>query len=131
MTGLINRYRSHRVPRNNPNRIPSEKDNDFSNGGPIRPHSVIITQVTHHTPASTQIPCIDGIMNNEKPYVPIEHRPLLGVTEAEALTGIPAKIIRANIRSGRLAARMADSTTMRIRRADLDEWLDLLPAWHA
>ena len=65
-------------------------------------------------------------MNNEKPYVPIEHRPLLGVTEAEALTGIPAKIIR-----GRLAARMADSTTMRIRRADLDEWLDLLPAWHA
>ena len=70
-------------------------------------------------------------MNNEKPYVPIEHRPLLGVTEAEALTGIPAKIIRANIRSGRLAARMADSTTMRIRRADLDEWLDLLPAWHA
>ena len=62
-------------------------------------------------------------MNNEKPYVPIEHRPLLGVTEAEALTGIPAKIIRANIRSGRLAARMADSTTMRIRRADLDEWL--------
>ena len=131
MTGLINRYRSHRVPRNNPNRIPSEEDNDFSNGGPIRSYSVIITQLTHHTPASTQTPRIDGIMNNEKPYVPIEHRPLLGVTEAEALTGIPAKIIRANIRAGRLAARMADSTTMRIRRADLDEWLDLLPAWHA
>ena len=63
--------------------------------------------------------------------MPIENRPLLGVDEVEALTGVPAKIIRANIRSGRLAARMADSTTMRIRRADLDAWLDALPAWHA
>ena len=26
---------------------------------------------------------------------------------------------------------MAGSTTMRIRRADLDAWLDALPAWHA
>ena len=31
----------------------------------------------------------------EKPYVPIENRPLLGVDEVEALTGVPAKIIRA------------------------------------
>ena len=51
--------------------------------------------------------------------------------EAEALTGVPAKIIRAQVRNGLLKARMAGSTTMRIRRADLDEWLDLLPAWHA
>jgi len=67
----------------------------------------------------------------EKPYVPIEHRPLLGVDEAEALTGVPAKIIRAQVRNGLLKARMAGSTTMRIRRADLDAWLDALPAWHA
>lgn len=66
-----------------------------------------------------------------KPYVPIENRPLLGVAEAEALTGIPAKIIRAQIRSGLLKARMAGSTTMRVRRADLDVWLDALPVWHA
>ena len=67
----------------------------------------------------------------EKPYVPIENRPLLGVDEVEALTGVPAKIIRAQVRNGLLKARMAGSTTMRIRRADLDAWLDALPAWHA
>lgn len=67
----------------------------------------------------------------EKPYVPITDRPLLGVPEAEALTGVPAKIIRAQVRNGLLKARMAGSTTMRIRRADLDAWLDALPAWHA
>lgn len=62
---------------------------------------------------------------------PITDRPLLGVPEAEALTGVPAKIIRAQVRNGLLKARMAGSTTMRIRRADLDAWLDALPAWHA
>lgn len=67
----------------------------------------------------------------KKPYVPIENRPLLGVDEVEALTGVPAKIIRANVRNGLLKACMAGSTTMRIRRADLDAWLDALPAWHA
>ena len=51
--------------------------------------------------------------------------------EAEALTGVPVKIIRAQVRNGLLKARMAGSTTMRIRRADLDAWLDALPAWHA
>lgn len=67
----------------------------------------------------------------KKPYVPIENRPLLGAPEAEALTGIPVKIIRAQVRNGLLKARMAGSTTMRIRRADLDAWLDALPVWHA
>lgn len=43
----------------------------------------------------------------EKPYVPIENRPLLGVDEVEALTGVPAKIIRAQVRNGLLKARMA------------------------
>ena len=62
---------------------------------------------------------------------PKENRPLWGVPEAEALTGVPAKIIRAQVRNGLLKARMAGSTTMRIRRADLDAWLDALPAWHA
>ena len=52
-------------------------------------------------------------------------------TDCSPLTGIPAKIIRAQVRNGLLKARMAGSTTMRIRRADLDAWLDALPAWHA
>ena len=63
----------------------------------------------------------------KKPYVPINDRPLLGVPEAEALTGVPAKIIRAQVRNGLLKARMAGSTTMRIRRTDLDEWVANLP----
>lgn len=76
---------------------------------------------------------IASVMTDSKKtsYVPIENRPLLGVDEVEALTGVPAKIIRAQVRNGLLKARMAGSTTMRIRRADLDAWLDALPAWHA
>ena len=69
---------------------------------------------------------------NERGQQACQHgRRLLGVPEAEALTGVPAKIIRAQVRNGLLKARMAGSTTMRIRRADLDAWLDALPAWHA
>ncbi|PKU96924.1 hypothetical protein CQR55_0707 [Bifidobacterium pseudolongum subsp. globosum] len=76
---------------------------------------------------------IASVMTDSKktPYVPIENRPLLGVDEVEVLTGVPAKIIRANVRNGLLKACMAGSTTMRIRRRDLDEWLDMLPAWRA
>ena len=70
-------------------------------------------------------------IEHKQPCVPIENRPLLGVDEVEALTGVPAKIIRANVRNGLLKACMAGSTTMRIRRRDLDEWLDMLPAWRA
>lgn len=69
--------------------------------------------------------------SKKTPYVPIENRPLLGVDEVEALTGVPAKIIRANVRNGLLKACMTGSTTMRIRRRDLDEWLDTLPVWRA
>lgn len=76
---------------------------------------------------------IASVMTDSKktPCVPIENRPLLGVDEVEALTGVPAKIIRANVRNGLLKACMAGSTTMRIRRRDLDEWLDMLPVWRA
>lgn len=69
--------------------------------------------------------------SKKTPCVPVADRPLLGVDEVEALTGVPAKIIRANVRNGLLKACMAGSTTMRIRRRDLDEWLDMLPAWRA
>ena len=58
---------------------------------------------------------IDVVMTDSKTlFVPIADRPLLGVPEAEALTGVPAKIIRANVRNGLLKACMAGSTTMRI-----------------
>lgn len=61
-----------------------------------------------------------------KPYVTIEHRPLLGVPEAAALTGLDEKAIRLVIRQGELIARYAGSSTKRIRRRDLDD--DLLSA---
>ena len=67
----------------------------------------------------------------KKPYVPITDRPLLGVPEAEEINGVTAKIIRDKVRNGLLKARMAGSTTMRISRAALDDWLDALPDWHA
>mgnify|MGYP002738119677 CR=1 FL=1 len=82
-------------------------------------------------PSETRTTASEPDDAKKKPYVPITDRPLLGVPEAEALTGVPAKIIRAQVRNGLLKARMAGSTTMRIRRADLDAWLDALPAWHA
>ena len=63
----------------------------------------------------------------EKPYVPIEHRPLLGVSEAAALTGVDEKIVRQAIRQGELIACYALSSTKRIRRRDLDDWLSALP----
>lgn len=63
----------------------------------------------------------------EKPYVPIEHRPLLGVPEAAALTGLDEKVIRLAIRQGELIACYAHSSTKRIRRRDLDDWISSLP----
>lgn len=63
----------------------------------------------------------------EKPYVPIEHRPLLGVPGAAALTGLDEKAIRLAIRQGKLIACYAGSSTKRIRRRDLDDWISSLP----
>lgn len=59
--------------------------------------------------------------------MPIEHRPLLGVSEAAALTGLDEKIVRQAIRQGELIACYAHSSTKRIRRRDLRR-LDLIPA---
>ena len=63
----------------------------------------------------------------EKPFVPIADRPLLGVPEAAALTGLDEKIIRLTIRQGELIACYAGSSTKRIRRRDLDDWISSLP----
>ena len=41
--------------------------------------------------------------------MPIEHRPLLGVSEAAALTGLDEKIVRQAIRQGELIACYAHS----------------------
>ena len=58
----------------------------------------------------------------EKPYVPIEHRPLLGVSEAAALTGLDEKIVRQAIRQGELIPA---------RTAPIDgpDGYDTAPAW--
>ncbi len=65
------------------------------------------------------------------PTSPSPTAPCWACRRPRPFTGVSAKIIRAQVRNGLLKARMAGSTTMRIRRADLDAWLDALPAWHA
>ncbi|RGJ17740.1 protein convertase [Bifidobacterium bifidum] len=47
--------------------------------------------------------------------------------EAVALTGLDEKVIRLAIRQGKLIACYVHSSTKRIRRRDLDDWLSALP----
>ena len=47
--------------------------------------------------------------------------------EAAALTGLDEKIVRQAIRQGELIACYAHSSTKRIRRRDLDDWISSLP----
>ena len=63
----------------------------------------------------------------ERPFVPIADRPLLGVPEAAALCGLDEKVVRNAIRAGELIACYAGSSTKRIRRRDLDDWISSLP----
>lgn len=61
-------------------------------------------------------------------FVPIESRPLLGVAEAAALCGLTEKAIRCAVRRGDLlVCYVPGSSTMRIRRRDLDDWIGMLP----
>ena len=66
-------------------------------------------------------------VSGRRPYVPIENRPLLGVCEAAALCGLDEKVVRRAVRRGELVACYAYSSTMRIRRRDLDDWVAFLP----
>ena len=75
----------------------------------------------------TTTPKTTTTKSKEKPYVPIENRPLLGVPEAAALTGLTEANIRLAVRRGDLIACYAYTTIMRIRRRDLDDWLASLP----
>lgn len=59
---------------------------------------------------------------------PLRDRLTLTVPEAGALSGIPARVVRGAVLNGDMPACYAGSTTMRIRRADLDEWVANLPA---
>lgn len=47
----------------------------------------------------------------------------LTVPEAAAVSGIPVKIVRAAALHGDLAIFTVGSTTMRVKRRDLDEWV--------
>ncbi len=62
----------------------------------------------------------------DKPFVPIEHRLSLTVEEAAALSGIPVKTVRLAVRAGELGHFEKGSTTARIRRADLEDWVAAL-----
>lgn len=68
-----------------------------------------------------------AVRPKKKPYVPIEHQPLLGVPEAAALTGLTEANIRLAVGRCDLIDCYAYTTIMRIRRRDLDDWLESLP----
>lgn len=60
--------------------------------------------------------------------VPLRDLLTLTVPQAAALSGIPAKVIRAQIKAGLLPCCYADTSTIRIRRTDLDEYVKALPS---
>lgn len=59
--------------------------------------------------------------------VPPEHRLVLTVPEAAAVSGLPLKVVRAAIALGDLQACYAASSTVRVRRADLEDYVQALP----
>lgn len=61
------------------------------------------------------------------PDIPLKDRLTLTVPEASALSGIPYKIVNAAVKNNDLEACYAGSSTVRIRRADLDDWVEALP----
>lgn len=61
------------------------------------------------------------------PEIPIKDKLTLTVPEASALSGIPYKIVNAAIKSGDLESCYAGSSTVRIRRTDLEDWVSSLP----
>lgn len=69
-------------------------------------------------------------LRHDKPYrgaAVARQTVTLTVPEAGALSGIPARVVRAAVLNGDMPACYAGSTTMRIRRTDLDEWVANLP----
>lgn len=61
------------------------------------------------------------------PDIPIKDKLTLTVPEAAALSGIPYKVVNAAVKSGDLESCYASSSTVRIRRTDLDDWVAALP----
>ena len=61
------------------------------------------------------------------PEIPVKDKLTLTVPEASALAGIPYKIVSAAVKNGDLASCYAGSSTVRIRRADLEDWVKSLP----
>lgn len=62
------------------------------------------------------------------PEIPLKDKLTLTVPEASALSGIPYKIVNAAVKNGNLAACYVGSSTVRIRRSDLDDWVAALPS---
>ena len=71
--------------------------------------------------------CTAKCMTSHIEEPPLRDRLTLTVPEAGALSGIPARVVRAAVLNGDMPACYAGSTTMRIRRTDLDEWVANLP----
>ena len=61
------------------------------------------------------------------PEVPLKDKLTLTIPEAAALSGIPYKIMSAAVKNRDLEACYAGSSTVRIRRSDLNDWVKTLP----
>jgi len=59
------------------------------------------------------------------PLVPIEAKPLLSLSEAQALTGLSRNTLRAAIDAGKLKAQRIGKG-WKVKRRDLDSWIEKL-----
>ena len=59
--------------------------------------------------------------------VPLSQRLVLTVPEAAAVAGLPPRVIRVAIASGDLCCCYAASSTVRVRRSDLEDYVQSLP----
>lgn len=67
------------------------------------------------------------MMDRDDPlYVPPERRLTLTVEAAAAVAGLPVKQVRAAVDRGDLPHFTLGSTTVRIRRSDLEQWVSVL-----
>lgn len=62
-------------------------------------------------------------MSDETMSVPVERRLTLTIPAAAAVAGLPEKVVRRAVADGSLGSFTIGSTTRRIKRAELDDWI--------
>jgi excisionase family DNA binding protein len=68
---------------------------------------------------------VQSLVTRERATVPIEHKLLLTLAEAQALTGLSRGVLRAAIESGDLKAKQI-GRAFRVKRADLEKYVGKL-----